>query len=1451
MSTSGWVRCAVAFCLLISGYRVAYAVAGSQNVALSGESLQTVLITLPNGTQQEADTDDRKGLFWLARDRDHPGHSIAHYGFNAGDGVYTVSRKDGTLIFGAVVFGGAAHIFFPSSQVSTTAGSDSALEPDTFTGRVTVTQGGKPASGAEVWVTGLNGEAYGSGASDDKGEARFMGIRTGFYRVDILMPGAGTAPPVFRTRYQLLRGDMAGVGVDLDQPADPLGQLRSWRHYFKAQDDDKGVATAVKESRLYSAEGEEITVDYFMAHVSPGIRRLFGDIRQQWSEHTDQGYRAKLVLSWKGLLLQRHKEAVDAGFPVDEEAYKQARDLLSTWLTQLQPNTGSPGSRSASTHAASPAPASTNAPPPTPLATGRVDGRVVLDDGSAVPGVVITLRGDALDGQRTAVSTARGEYRILSLQPGHYTLTWELEGFTTIKRDVEVSSGRTVTLETTLQVATEEEDIVVTGKTGVLGDLSNPEVLRVLNMQLNLPSEQGMLDMRVWPEHNGIRFDRSAGSAGTYGDSVGGVINVITKTGGNEFQGTLDFYFKGFDDRLRAWDRISSLPPGAEEETYEAIRQGPVIKDHLWFFGAAAPTGDATGGMKPFCIGNGGDAPITGRIPSSAPRDFSIPPGKSGCVDPGTGTWSVNELPGAGEPWPLDPEVLKTLKWSFVSGGTALIPGDAGCGKDDKPVPSYSYFLNGAPTACDRQLGYQDFTAIGPDSGVTGFGLVDGPPSGPWPWDIFHVQPFDWGPPAGGNNALGGAWGTGTARSNYVNDRWQLNDRWSFNLGLRYDESTQQSDQTAANLDAVAEWLSRSHKATGNDFALPGFYGNDSGGVVIPRGHEDFQPFRVTSANDVQPGSIVVIQQGSVANQGIAWFGPEGVPALIGNALTVRFNVALEGAPPAKSLNDRLYDFSRSSWFNGPASPSESTFRPFVHTYPIDGNMMGSSMGAVIRYDLFTQAYASSDPLQDFIDSLASNQAPAALAELFPKLVEFQMPARDAAPEEPVPRFKSLPRDAFFYSSGHAKSKVDDQWGLKRLGFKASGRDGKGTLWPKKGTAVTVAMVDSGIDITHPDLQRVLWTNPGEIPGNHEDDDGNGLVDDVFGWNFVEFDNDIRDKNGHGTFVTGIIAATADNGLGIAGINPWARIMPVRVSNFHGDSNSVSAAMGISYAARMGARVINVSIAGKSTSKAEQAAIAFANSKGALVVVAAGNDGANIKDYSPAGLDGVIVAAAINSEGRRENYSNWGNVDIAAPGSDIVSLRAARTDLMQFELKDYKPGTNVIGRERLLYYASGTSFAAPYVTGVASLLLSINPKLTAAEVKRMILQSAKDIDVPGTDQFTGYGLLDAAAALKADPKFHVDAAIDGVGVVNKGGPQVRVTGTADADKFKRAWIEIGKGENPGRWKKVAQVRKAVQGGTLGDIPAAEFGGAKEWVIRLVVEHRNGRKRENRFILKLG
>jgi subtilisin family serine protease len=672
--------------------------------------------------------------------------------------------------------------------------------------------------------------------------------------------------------------------------------------------------------------------------------------------------------------------------------------------------------------------------------------------------------------------------------------------------------------------------------------------------------------------------------------------------------------------------------------------------------------------------------------------------------------------------------------------------------------------------------------------------------------------------------------------------------------------------------------LSPSEVLSGEIPPLPGGAGNANhpvkAAISPPTSQGDIGVLNLDTPNQTFLGSAIRIQSDCLDLRGWVDFDRYGMLQIVGLDPAIFLRFATEGSRPptppgAQQLVDTYLD----------------RINRIDHHYPINSDIWGNSLelhlhdpksrdtiaieklrraGAIIlgkgglsEWANFSGVSSSpgTAPVNPYLESHNKDCADGLLPDLFPDdypKMQIAKARHGLVPGiDPVPQPKSLPRDPFFYTSGHAKAKVADQWGLREIGFQATRRDRKGSLWPKMGAPVLVAVVDTGLDLDQPDLKGVLWTNAKETPGNGRDDDSNGLVDDVSGWNFLEFNNNVRDDNGHGTFVTGIIAANTDNVVGIAGVNPWARILPVKVSNFANDSDSVSVAMGISYAARMGARVINVSIGGKSITKAEQAAVEFANSKGALVVVAAGNDGANIKDYSPAGLDGVIVATAINHEGKRENYSNWGDVDIAAPGSDIVSLRAARTDLMQFELKDYKPGTNVIGRERLLYYASGTSFAAPYVTGVASLLLSINPKLTAAEVKRMILQSAKDIDVPGTDQFTGYGLLDAAAALKADPKFHVDAAIDGVGVVNKGGPQVRVTGTADADKFKRAWIEIGKGENPGRWKKVAQVRKAVQGAALGDIPAAEFGGAKEWVIRLVVEHRNGRKRENRFILKLG
>ncbi len=448
---------------------------------------------------------------------------------------------------------------------------------------------------------------------------------------------------------------------------------------------------------------------------------------------------------------------------------------------------------------------------------------------------------------------------------------------------------------------------------------------------------------------------------------------------------------------------------------------------------------------------------------------------------------------------------------------------------------------------------------------------------------------------------------------------------------------------------------------------------------------------------------------------------------------------------------------------------------------------------------------------------------------------------------------QALPNDFYFHSKGNIRKGQDDQWALKAIGFKPVGRDGQGSLWPRRATPVLVAVVDTGLDPTHPDIAGAIYANPKEVAGNGVDDDKNGYIDDVFGWNFVDGTNNTWDNNGHGTFIAGIIAARSDDRVGIAGVNPWARILPVKVAEFNGQSESVGLMEGIYYAAKMGARVINVSIGGRKLTKSEHFAIDYANSLGALVVVAAGNDGIDVSDYSPAGIPGAITVAATGRDDKRAKFSNFGAaVDIAAPGVEVLSLRARQTDLMLLADKTYKPGANIVGRDGLYYHLSGTSFSAPFVAGVASLLFSIDQDLTPGEVKRMILQSARDIDTPGFDWLSGYGLLDAKAALRADPTFFVEARIADVSLAEQGGRNfIMAAGTAAADRFKRAWVEVGQGKNPERWKKAtADLGKAVQSGPVGLVPVDVFTAGGDWTLKLVVEHSNGRKREARYTLAL-
>jgi subtilisin family serine protease len=275
------------------------------------------------------------------------------------------------------------------------------------------------------------------------------------------------------------------------------------------------------------------------------------------------------------------------------------------------------------------------------------------------------------------------------------------------------------------------------------------------------------------------------------------------------------------------------------------------------------------------------------------------------------------------------------------------------------------------------------------------------------------------------------------------------------------------------------------------------------------------------------------------------------------------------------------------------------------------------------------------------------------------------------------------------------------QWALPTIGAPA-GWDAATT-----GAPVTVAVIDTGIDTTHPDLSGRLWTNPGEIPGNNVDDDGNGLKDDVHGWNFADDNAQLysaADNETHGTHVAGTIAAQRDNGLGVAGVADNARIMALKFLKPGGGYTS-DAMRAIDYAVAKGARVINASWGGSDYSQPLCDTIQLAGDAGVLFVAAAGNDGADndVTGSWPANCPAptLISVAATTSGDGLATFSNRGavNVDLGAPGDTIRSTM---------------PG-NSYG------YKSGTSMAAPHVSGVAAVLLGEEPGLAPWQLKAAIM----------------------------------------------------------------------------------------------------------------------------------
>lgn len=268
---------------------------------------------------------------------------------------------------------------------------------------------------------------------------------------------------------------------------------------------------------------------------------------------------------------------------------------------------------------------------------------------------------------------------------------------------------------------------------------------------------------------------------------------------------------------------------------------------------------------------------------------------------------------------------------------------------------------------------------------------------------------------------------------------------------------------------------------------------------------------------------------------------------------------------------------------------------------------------------------------------------------------------------------------------------------------------------------IIVAVVDTGIDVTHPDIKKNLWRNPGESgkdkngrdrATNGIDDDKNGYIDDVHGWNFVHSNNYLKDNHGHGTHIAGIVGAEGGNNIGITGVAPRVSLMILKYFDPKSPGNNlVNTIKAFNYAVKMNAHIINYSGGGMEFSQAEYQAVQKAEQKGILFVAAAGNERSNsdLSKYYPADyqLDNIVSVTAINPDLQVLSTSNYGvqTVDIAAPGEDIYST-----------LPGGSYGT-----------MTGTSQATAFVSGVAALLMAHNRDFDAKAVKKYVLRTGDNL----------------------------------------------------------------------------------------------------------------------------
>jgi len=413
-----------------------------------------------------------------------------------------------------------------------------------------------------------------------------------------------------------------------------------------------------------------------------------------------------------------------------------------------------------------------------------------------------------------------------------------------------------------------------------------------------------------------------------------------------------------------------------------------------------------------------------------------------------------------------------------------------------------------------------------------------------------------------------------------------------------------------------------------------------------------------------------------------------------------------------------------------------------------------------------------------------------------------------------------IPNDPFFGEQwAHEKLQSSKAWNIE------TGNDD-----------VVIAIVDSGVDYTHPDLADNIWINEAEdLNGNGrfdnwpwwqqkngvygdldmKDNDRNGFINDVVGWNFAYRNNDPKDVLGHGTCCAGIAAAVTNNGVGIAGVSWTSKIMSVRSSKDSIEIGDVDLGIttlfkiskSILYAVHNGADIISMSLGFSGMNSLRpgmesllKQIIDYAYNNGVVLVAAAGNDGSDSDRVHPAAYDNVIAVAATDENDTRCVFSNYGSwVDVAAPGEPSIY-----STMPTYHVTMNDPPWS--WSENYTAFMGGTSAACPYVAGLVGLLLSKNPEFTQEEIITILHSTTDPVN---SKEYIGTGRINAFNAIQIDsvPVAILDSSMDQADV--KG--VVEVMGKATGDTFKEYILECGEGVYPNSWTEITNSQSPKDG----------------------------------------